>query len=99
MNRYDKPVLRNLHGAGIGKIADACNRHSKRALSLQREKRLTHKEHVLFDHEPFIASELEVPMYPSSSHTPPSTSNIRKCKQNRRKRMSAYYNEQHESYF
>lgn len=99
MNRYDKPVLRHFYGAGSGKLADACNRHSKRALSLQREKRLTHQDHVLFDHEPVTASELEVPMYPSSSHTPPSTSNIRKCKQNRRKRISAYYNEQHESYF
>lgn len=99
MNRYDKPVLRHFYGAGSGKFADACKPHSKRALSLQREKRLTHLHHVLFDHEPVIASELEVPMYRSSSHTPPPTSKIRKCKQNHRKRMSAYHSEQHESYF
>jgi hypothetical protein len=99
MNRYDKPVLRNFYGAGGSKKADACTRNSKRALSLQREKRLTHQDHVFFDQEPAKAPELDVLLYPSSSHTPPSISNIRKCKQIRRKRMSAYHNNQHESYF
>lgn len=99
MNRYDKPVLRNFYGASIGKKTDADTRQSKRAFSQEREKRFTHLDHLFYDHDPAIAPELEVLMHPSSIPTPPTISKIRKCKQNHRKRISAYHNDQQESYF